>query len=89
MHFINTIKSLLHCGHSKGTVTLIIKCIKIEQSAFNIKAGLPPDACIQLSSNKCAIEIVSLSIITAFDGNSKDLKKICILSTQFRACYIV
>lgn len=26
-------------------------CIKIEQSAFNIKAGLPPDACIQLSSH--------------------------------------
>jgi hypothetical protein len=36
---------------NKGTVTLIIKCIKIEQSAFNIKAGLPPDACIQLSSH--------------------------------------
>jgi hypothetical protein len=39
--------------------------------------------------NKCAIEMVSLSIIAAFDGNSKNLKKICILSTQFRACYIV
>jgi hypothetical protein len=26
--------------------------------------------------NKCAIEIVSLSIIAAFDGNSKNLKKI-------------